>query len=55
MGGIAEVSSLRVAFACVALLAAAVAVGAGLLERPLHRDASPEPTEELTPEAAPKG
>jgi MFS family permease len=58
MGGIAEVSSLRVAFACVALLAAAVAVGAGLLERPLQRDASPQPAElapEPAPEAAPDG
>jgi MFS family permease len=34
MGGIAEVSSLRVAFAVAALLAVAVAAGAGLLERP---------------------
>ena len=46
MGGIADVSSLRVAFAVAALLAAAVAVGAGLLERPAHPDANSAPAPE---------
>jgi MFS family permease len=48
MGGIADVSSLRVAFAVAALLACAVVVGAGLLERP----ASPAARPELAPEQA---
>jgi MFS family permease len=43
MGGIADVSSLRVAFAVAALLAAAVAIGAGLLERPARPDANSAP------------
>ena len=48
MGGIADVSSLRVAFAVAALLASAVVVGAGLLERPASAAARPE----LAPEQA---
>jgi MFS family permease len=43
IGGIADVSSLRVAFAVAALLAWAVAVGAGLLERPASSAAGSEP------------
>ncbi len=39
IGGVADLSSLRVAFAVTGLLAVAVAAGAGLLERPLK----PEP------------
>jgi MFS family permease len=46
MGGIADVSSLRVAFAVAALLAGAVVVGAGLLERPDSPAARPEPAPE---------
>jgi MFS family permease len=46
IGGIADVSSLRVAFAVAGLLACAVAVGAGLLERPPRTDARPEPAPE---------
>ncbi len=46
MGGIADVSSLRVAFAVAALLACAVVVGAGLLERPASPTARPEPAPE---------
>jgi MFS family permease len=46
MGGIADVSSLRVAFAVAALLACAVAVGAGLLERPARLDAATEAARE---------
>ena len=42
MGGIADVSSLRVAFAVAALLACAVVAGAGLLERPASAAARPE-------------
>jgi MFS family permease len=48
IGGIADVSSLRVAFAVAALLATAVAVGAGLLQRPARADA----TAEAVPEQA---
>jgi MFS family permease len=45
MGGIAEVSSLRVAFAVAAVLAVAVSAGAGLLERPrtLRPSSAPAP------------
>jgi MFS family permease len=43
MGGIADVSSLRVAFAVAALFAFAVAAGAGLLQRPASVSARPEP------------
>jgi MFS family permease len=46
IGGIADVSSLRVAFAVAALLASAVAVGAGLLQRPARTDSPPEPAPE---------
>ena len=46
MGGIADFSSLRVAFAVAALLACAVVVGAGLLERPASPTARPEPAPE---------
>lgn len=46
IGGIADVSSLRVAFAVAALLASAVAVGAGLLQRPAPPDATAEPAPE---------
>jgi MFS family permease len=46
IGGIADVSSLRVAFAVAALLASAIAVGAGLLQRPARIDSPPEPTPE---------
>ncbi len=46
MGGIADVSSLRVAFAVAALLACAVVAGAGLLERPASAAARPEPAPE---------
>jgi hypothetical protein len=46
IGGIADVSSLRVAFAVAALLAGAVAVGAGLLQGPARTDASSEPARE---------
>lgn len=42
IGGIADVSSLRVAFAVAALLALAVAAGAGLLQRPTGRSAYSE-------------
>jgi MFS family permease len=42
IGGIADVSSLRVAFAVAALLALAVAAGAGLLQRPTSQSASSE-------------
>lgn len=35
MGGVADISSLRIAFAVAGLLAIAVAAGAGLLDRPL--------------------
>jgi MFS family permease len=48
IGGIADVSSLRVAFAVAAVLASAVAMGAGLLQRP----ASAHPIAEPTPEEA---
>jgi MFS family permease len=46
MGGIADISSLRVAFAVAALLAVAVVIGAGLLERPASPAAEPEPAPE---------
>jgi len=46
MGGIADVSSLRVSFAVAALLGCAVAAGAGLLERPASPAATPEPAPE---------
>jgi hypothetical protein len=46
MGGIADVSSLRVAFAVAALLACAVVIGAGLLEQPASPAARPEPSPE---------
>jgi len=46
MGGIASLSSLRVAFAAAALLAFAVAAGAGLLQRPLRPAAGSEPAPE---------
>ena len=46
IGGIADVSSLRVAFAVAALLASSIAVGAGLLQRPARVDASSEATPE---------
>ena len=46
MGGIADVSSLRVAFAVAALLASAVAVGAGLLQRPAPAATTAEPAPE---------
>jgi hypothetical protein len=46
IGGIADVSSLRVAFAVAAVLACAVAVGAGLLQRPARPAATPEPAQE---------
>jgi MFS family permease len=38
IGGVADISSLRIAFAVTGLLAVAVAAGAGLLERPLRPD-----------------
>jgi MFS family permease len=44
IGGIADVSSLRVAFAVAAVLASAVAVGAGLLQQPARADPTAEPT-----------
>jgi MFS family permease len=43
MGGIASLSSLRVAFAFAALLALAIAAGAGLLQRPASDSGQPEP------------
>jgi len=46
MGGIADLSSLRVSFAVAAVFAVAVAAGAGLLERPASAAAKPEPTPE---------
>jgi MFS family permease len=46
IGGIADVSSLRVAFAVAAVLASTIAVGAGLLQRPAHADLPAEPTPE---------
>jgi hypothetical protein len=38
MGGVADLSSLRVAFAVAALLAALIVVGAGLLDRPAQQE-----------------
>jgi len=52
IGGIANVSSLRVAFAVAALVAFLVAVGAGLLQRPLRPAAGPEPAVEHATEEA---
>jgi MFS family permease len=46
MGGIADLSSLRVSFAVAAVFAFAVAAGAGLLERPARAATKPEPTPE---------
>jgi MFS family permease len=46
MGGIANLSSLRVAFAVAALLALAVAIGAGLLQRQPSPAARSEPAPE---------
>jgi MFS family permease len=46
IGGIADVSSLRVAFAVAAVLASAVAVGAGLLQRPERLEASAQPAQQ---------
>lgn len=43
MGGIAEVSSLRVAFAVAALLGCAIAAGAGLLEGPARDERAAVP------------
>ncbi len=43
MGGIADVSSLRVAFAVAAVLASTIAVGAGLLQRPARAEPDAEP------------
>jgi MFS family permease len=44
MGGIADVSSLRVAFAVAAVLASTITVGAGLLQRPSRAEVREEPT-----------
>jgi MFS family permease len=46
IGGIADVSSLRVAFAVAALLAFAIAAGAGLLQPRRRRSVSAEPAPE---------
>jgi MFS family permease len=46
IGGIADLSSLRVAFAVAAVLASTIAVGAGLLQRPARADPTAEPTPE---------
>jgi MFS family permease len=50
IGGIADVSSLRVAFALAALLAFAVAAGAGLLQRPQPRTAPAQAAKERAPD-----
>jgi MFS family permease len=52
MGGVAELSSLRVAFAVAALLSAATAAGAGVLERQARRASAAAAEPDRVPEQA---